>query len=114
MFFEAEGEITDNELEETKSAFKTLSTIGWRYIPKVDAPGAELSQFILYPNSKEIKAAQSGKGTIKWTEMMSPMQNPQQFNIINSLASLPIKKVNMAILLKGTAMVQAFGPKVLE
>ncbi len=111
--FEAEGEITGSELEEITSSFKTVNTIGWRYIPKVGAPGADLSQFILYPQGLEVESVHRGKGGLKWTEM-SPMQNPPQFHIINSLASLPIKKVNMAILVEGTAMLHSFGAKVLE
>ena len=112
MNFEASGNITGNELEEVKSQFALMNTIGWRYIPKVGAPGAELSQFILYPQGMEVKTAQIGIGSLKWTEM-TPMQNPMQHSIINSLASLPIKKVNLAILSEGTATLRAMGAKVL-
>jgi acetoacetate decarboxylase len=113
MNFESKGEMTGNELDEVKSQFKTMNTIGWRYIPKVGAPGADLSQFILYPQGMEVETAQIGNGSLKWTEM-TPMQNPMQYYIINSLAALPIKKVNMAILSQGTATLRAMGAKVIE
>jgi acetoacetate decarboxylase len=111
--FEAIGVITGNDLEAVKSQFSVMNTIGWRYIPKVGAPGAELSQFILYPQGMEVKTAQMGKGNLKWTEM-TPMQAPMQSHIINNLASLPIKKLNMAVLTEGTANLRAMGAKILE
>lgn len=90
-----------------------MNTIGWRYIPKIGAPGAELSQFILYPQSIEVESAEMGKGILKWTEL-TPMQNPSQYYIVNSLASLPIKKVNLAVLMNGSAELHAMGAKIIE
>jgi len=113
MNFEAEGEVTENDLDQVKSQFLTMNTLGWRYIPKVGAPGAELSQFIHYPQSVEVETAKAGKGSLKWTEL-TPMQNPSQYYIINSLASLPIKKINQAILTIGKASLHAMGAKVIE
>jgi acetoacetate decarboxylase len=111
--FESTGTITGNDLDQVKSQFKTMNTIGWRYIPKVGAPGAELSQFILYPQSIKVEAAEMGKGILKWTEL-TPMQNPSQYYIVNSLASLPIKKVNLAVLMNGSAELHAMGAKIIE
>jgi acetoacetate decarboxylase len=113
MNFESTKEMNGNELDDVKSQFVSMNTIGWRYIPKVGAPGADLNQFILYPQGMEVKTAQIGKGSLKWTEM-TPMQNPMQYYIINSLASLPIKKVNMAILSEGNAILRAMGAKVIK
>ena len=113
MNFEATDAITGNDLEQLKSQFKTMNTIGWRYIPKVGAPGAELSQFILYPQSIKAETAQIGKGSLKWTEQ-TPMQNPSQYYIINSLASLPIKKINQAVLMDGSAELHAMGARIIE
>jgi acetoacetate decarboxylase len=113
MNFEATGDINGKELEEVKSQFASRNYIGWRYIPKVGAPGAELSQFILYPGGFEVETAQIGNSSLKWTEM-NPMQNPLQHSIINSLASLPIKKINSAILSKGRTTLHSNGAKVIE
>jgi acetoacetate decarboxylase len=90
-----------------------LDTIGWRYIPKVGAPGAELTQFILYPQGMEVEKVQVGNGGLKWTEL-TPIQNPSQFHIINSLAALPVKNITGAMLSEGMAALRAFGARVLE
>jgi acetoacetate decarboxylase len=111
--FEATEELTGKELEAIKPQFATINNIGWRYIPKVGGPGADLSQFILYPQGVDVEGAQIGKGSLKWTEM-TPMQNPSQWWMINSLASLPIKKVNLAIMSEGTATLRAMAARVIE
>jgi len=113
MDFEATDELTGNDLEEIKPQFATINNIGWRYIPKVGGPGAELSQFILYPQGVDVKMAQIGKGSLKWTEM-TPMQNPSQWWIINSLATLPIKKITQAILTEGDATLRSRGSRLIE
>lgn len=113
MYFEATGELTGDEFEYIKAMSSSSNTIGWRYIPKVGAPGAELSQFILYPQGMEMEKVQVGNGSLKWTEL-DPMQNAPQFHIINSLAALPIKKVTGALLSEGTATLRAFGARVIE
>ena len=113
MNFEEEGEITGDELENLKSTFISQNTLGWRYIPKVGAPGAELSQFVLYPQGIEVEKALAGRGSLKWTEM-EPMQNPNQYWIINSLAALPIKKITQSIMIEGSAILRAMGARVIE
>ncbi len=111
--FEAIKDVTGDELNQIKSQPISNNAIGWRYIPKIGAPGAELSQFVLYPQDMELKTAQVGKGGIKWTEM-TPMQNPSQFHIINSLAALPVKKITNALLSEGRIILRPFDAKVLE
>ncbi|CCJ36518.1 Acetoacetate decarboxylase [Methanoculleus bourgensis MS2] len=113
MEFTATGAITGKELDAVRSQFVSINTLGWRYIPKVGAPGAELSQFVLYPQSMEVETAQAGKGSLRWTEL-TPMQNPMQYHIINSLAALPVKRVTGAILAEGRAVLRAMGARVIE
>ena len=113
MNFEAIKDITGDELNQIKSQPISINAIGWRYIPKIGAPGAELSQFVLYPQDMELEMAQVGKGSIKWTEM-TPMQNPSQFHIINSLADLPVKKITNAMLSKGRFILRPFDAKILK
>ena len=74
---------------------------------------AELSQFVLYPQGIEVEKAKKGRGSLKWTEM-KPMQNPNQYWIINSLAALPIKKVTQSIMIEGNAILRAMGARVIE
>ncbi|QSZ66136.1 acetoacetate decarboxylase [Methanofollis aquaemaris] len=113
MDFEAAGPIAGEELDVLKSQFASVNTLGWRYIPKVGAPGAELSQFVLYPQGVEVESAQAGTGSLRWTEL-TPMQNPAQYYIINSLAALPVKRVTQAVLTEGRAVLHAMGARVIE
>ena len=41
-------------LEQIKAATLSYNMFGWRYIPKVGVPGAELSQPILYPQGLKV------------------------------------------------------------
>jgi acetoacetate decarboxylase len=111
--FEAAAPITGEDLEGVRSQMASINTIGWRYIPKVGAPGAELSQFVLYPQGMEVESAQVGTGSLRWTEQ-TPMQNPVQYYIINSLAALPVKRVTQAVLTEGRAILRAMGARVIE
>ncbi|MDD4126178.1 MAG: acetoacetate decarboxylase family protein, partial [Methanomicrobium sp.] len=111
--FEAEEEIKGENLDAIKEEFLSVNTIGWRYIPKVGAPGAELSQFVLYPQKMKVESAIGGKGSLKWTTM-TPMQNPVQYYIINSLAALPVEKILNLVLFEGETFLHSTGAKVIE
>jgi acetoacetate decarboxylase len=113
MNFEATGPISGRELDVVKARMASMNTIGWRYIPKVGAPGGELSQFVLYPQGLEVQSAQQGMGSLRWMEQ-TIAQNPSQYHIINGLASLPTKKVAWAALTEGRAALHATGARVIE
>jgi acetoacetate decarboxylase len=112
MTFEAESPLTGKDLEHAKLQLKSLESIGWRYIPKVGAPGADLSQFILFPQAMEVDKVYAGKGTLSWTEL-SVMQNPRQHHIIKALASLPVKKVIRSVLAEGEVILHGARARVL-
>ncbi|WP_243668335.1 hypothetical protein [Methanoculleus chikugoensis] len=62
-----------------------------------------------------METAQVGKGSLKWTELTPPMQNPAQYYIVNSLAALPIKRVTQAVMVEGgRAILRAMGARVIE
>jgi Acetoacetate decarboxylase (ADC) len=113
MNFESTGPLSGREFDAVKAHMASLNTIGWRYFPKVGAPGAELSQFVLYPQGVEVESAQRGRGSLRWMEQ-TIAQNPSQYHIINSLASLPVKKVAQAALTEGRAALHATGARVIE
>lgn len=96
-----------------KTQRKNMLSFGWRYIPKVGAPGADLSQPISYPCSMSIREALVGTGSIKWTPT-SYVQHPSQSHIINALASLPIYKTGPVILLVGSVTLKPRHGRVLE
>ena len=90
-----------------KQQVETFSTdvnsLGWRYIPKVGAPGAELSQPILFPMRSEAHSAWMGRGRVQWTELKWE-ENPMQWHIIKALAELPMIEMAPVMLTKGRAI----------
>ena len=113
MDFEQTGQLTGKDLDAARSQFKSMNTIGWRYIPKVGKPGAELSQFILYPQGVDIDTAFVGNGSLKWIEQ-TPMQYGNQFWVANAVAALPVKKITNTVLFHGSARLHSNGARVLE
>jgi acetoacetate decarboxylase len=90
-----------------------MDCLGWRYIPKVGGPGADLSQFILFPQRLEAKSAWTGSGAVQWTEL-KPEQNPTQFHIIKALAELPMIEMAPVTMVKGVTVLMATQARVLE
>lgn len=111
--FEQTGPLTGRDLDAARAQFRSMNTIGWRYIPKVGKPGAELSQFILYPQGVDIDTAFTGNGSLKWIGQ-TPMQYGYQFGVANQIAALPVKKVTNTVLFHGSARLHANGARVLE
>ncbi len=105
--------IEGEQLAALQAAPTTINLFGWRYIPKVSGRGAELSQFILYPQGREITSAWTGSGTIEWTKL-KPEQNPSQFHIINALAELPVFEMKSVLLTKGVGFLKPSQGRVLE
>lgn len=90
-----------------------MDAIGWRYIPKVGGPGADLSQPILFPQECEVARAWAGKGAVQWTEL-SWLQNPGQAHIIKALAGLPMLETGPARMVEGAVTLKASLARVLE
>jgi acetoacetate decarboxylase len=101
------------QLEQIKAGSLHYNMFGWRYIPKVGAPGADLSQPILYPQGMNIERAWVGKGTVQWIEL-SYEQNESQWEIIKALAQLPVKSIAPVMMAKGAIIMKAFAGRVLE
>jgi len=100
--------------EQQIKAFQVdLNTFGWRYIPKVGSPGAELSQPILFPMRLEPEIAWTGRGKLRWTELTWE-QNPTQWHITKALAELPIIEIAPITLTKGRAILMEQRGRVLK
>jgi acetoacetate decarboxylase len=99
--------------EQVKALRTDEDSFGWRYIPKVGAPGADLSQPILFPLRSEPIAAWLGNGTVKWTELMWD-QSPMQWHIIKALAGLPMIEMAPVVLMKGRAILMESRGRVLR
>ncbi|MGZ4905550.1 MAG: acetoacetate decarboxylase family protein [Halobacteriota archaeon] len=105
--------IEGDQLAALQAAPATVNLFGWRYIPKVSGRGAELSQFILYPQGSEVKSAWVGSGTVEWIKLR-PEQNPSQFHIINALAELPIIEMAPVLMTRGIGFLKPSQGRVLE
>jgi len=101
------------DAEEVKAMNTDINSLGWRYIPKVGAPGADLSQPILFPLHNEPNSAWLGSGKVKWTKSTWD-QNPMQFYIINALAELPIIDMKPVILTQGREILTEAQGRVLK
>jgi acetoacetate decarboxylase len=99
--------------EQVKALDMDVNCLGWRYIPKVGAPGADLSQPILFPMRSEPNVAWVGSGTIKWTELTWD-QNPMQWHIIRALAGLPIMEMAPVMMMQGRSVLMECRGRVLE
>jgi acetoacetate decarboxylase len=105
--------VDEQQLSEIKALSAEKACLGWRYIPKVGGPGADLSQPILYPQSLEVNSAWIGKGTVQWTQLKWE-QNPFHQHIIKALAELPVIKLAPAIMVKGVGTLKSMQARVLK
>lgn len=98
-------------LEKTKAAGHIPSNVfGWRYIPKVNAPGAALSEPVLYPQSATVTAGWYGKGTVEWIVNEKNVYN----HIIKQLANLPVYGNVSVNSVQGTVFMNALKGRVLR
>ena len=113
-----------HKVHQINAAVANQNVLGWRYIPKVGAPGADLSQPILYPQSMKVKSAWIGKGDVQWTTLSKKYQYvdvinryvdlPSQYEIIKGLAKLPIAATLPVTMLKGSAILRPYMSRVLK
>ncbi len=69
--------------------------MNYKYIPRLENDGADVSYAAIYPTSGTCTAAWEGQGTIRF-HRSSFEQNPTQYQVINLLADLPIHEVTVA------------------
>ncbi len=106
-------EAPKREFEVMKASMSTINAFGWRFIPKVDGTGADLSQFVLYPQGFELTRAWTGEGAVQWIQLTIE-ESPQQFHIIKALAELPIIQMRPAIMTKGVCILKPMQGRLLE
>jgi hypothetical protein len=105
--------VDEQLLAEMQTFATTINAFGWRYIPKVGGPGADLSQPILYPQGSQVHSALVGSGTVKWTPL-SWEQSPGQWHIIKALAELPMLEMAQAVMIKGVVTLKPNKGRILE
>lgn len=96
-----------------KALHADVNSLGWRYIPKVGAPGADLSQPVLFPMRSEPDAAWTGTGTVNWTKLTWD-QSPTQWHITMALAGLPIMEMNPVVMTQGRSFLMENRGRVLR
>ncbi len=104
--------LTGTKLEQMRSKALKLNQLGWRYIPKIGGPGADLNQQTLYPQSFQIQSAWTGEGSFQWTRL-NYEQNEREYYIINALAGLPVKSMGPVIMMKGSFVYKVNAGRVL-
>jgi acetoacetate decarboxylase len=105
--------VEGQQLKQAKASILHYNMFGYRVIPKVGAPGVELSQPILYPQGMMLNSAWAGSGTVQWIKQ-TPEQNLRQWHIIKALAELPIKAMGPVMMTKGAIIMKPFEGHVLE
>jgi acetoacetate decarboxylase len=106
--------VEGQELEQAKPLCREIKPFGWRYIPKVGGPGADLSQPILYPQSLELNRLWIGSGAVQWTQVI-PERLPFHWGqIIQALAELPRLEMAPVIMTQGVLILKPSQARVLE
>jgi len=105
--------VKGQQLTQLQTLTAEMKPFGWRYIPKVGGPGAELSQPILYPQNFELNRAWRGRGAIQWTQP-KPEHNPSQWHIIKALAELPVIKMAPVTMFQGVLILKPAQAQVLK
>ena len=90
-----------------------VNLFGWRLLPEIGKGGSSLSQLTLYPQEMYVKEAWAGEGEIRWTPLTQE-QHPAQSRIITSLAGLPIKGYESAVMIKGSARLNVGDSRILS
>jgi len=87
--------LTAEARSELERARREGNWMNYKYFPRLENDGADVSYAAVYPTSGTCTAAWEGQGTIGF-HRSSFEQNPTQYKVINLLADLPIHKVTTA------------------
>ena len=83
-----------DDLEQAK---REATWMCYKYIPRLENDGADVSYATVYPSSGQCAAAWHGKGSIK-ASTATFQQVPTQHEFINLIAALPVKEIRSAML----------------
>lgn len=87
------------DLERIQLEHGQVNWFGWRCFPNVGAPGAAVSHPVLFPQEFNLRAASTGRASIRWT-VPDWFSNPTQIGLIAALAALPNKGGGEAVLMQ--------------
>lgn len=95
--------VTDLELlnrqtcDDLEHAKRDATWICYKYIPRLENDGADVSYATVYPSSGQCQAAWRGKGSLK-ANTATFQQTPTQHEFINLIAAMPVKEIRSAML----------------
>ena len=112
MTFVEKEDIPQEALDEINAASASNHWLGWRYIPKVSGPGAEISQLITYPQASQIKSGKICDATLSWNALRFD-QAPAQSHIIKAIAELPVEEITQAVITNGESTLLGDTARVL-
>lgn len=92
--------------EAFKAKNSQVNLLGWKYIPNETRSAPILSYATLYPMSYRYREAWSATGTLQWHPRKWE-ELPTQAHIVNSLHSLPLKKVLSCTVSKASVILHA-------
>lgn len=107
-----QGAMPQEAIDQANGDGSSSDWLGWRYIPKVSGPGAEISQLVTYPQAGTTKSGVICEGTISWNSLRYD-QCPAQEHIISAMAELPVNEVTMAAVTRGESMLMGDTSRVL-
>jgi acetoacetate decarboxylase len=94
--------LPNDQVKEIEKISREGNWMGWKYIPKIGKPGAEVSHATLFPTNSTIDQIWTGSGEVKWNRLTWE-ENPTQFHIVNALEKLPILEYRSAVVQKGSS-----------
>ncbi|MGQ3075264.1 MAG: acetoacetate decarboxylase family protein [Ferrovibrionaceae bacterium] len=77
-----------DEIALLQAGLERVNWFGWRYLPKVGAPGAAVSEPVVCPQDFTVREAWFGQAVLEWLPP-DPRHNPTQAHVIAGLAALP-------------------------
>lgn len=83
--------------DELERAKREATWMGYKYIPRLENDGADVSYATVYPSSGQCSKAWRGKGSIE-TCTATFEQAPTQHEFISLIADLPVKEIRSAML----------------
>ncbi|MDN4526420.1 acetoacetate decarboxylase family protein [Fictibacillus fluitans] len=108
--------VSQQQFEQIKSSSVNSNVFGWRYIPKVGGPGAELSQPILYPQGMKLYGAWMGKGNFSWIKLSEDFRYRifNYYDIVKTLAEFPVYSLAPVQIYKGASILRPAAGRVLK
>lgn len=112
MTFTETSNVPQEAIDEMNVGSASFNWLGWRYIPKVNGPGAEISQLTNFPQGIKTKSAILCDATLNWTALRVD-QAPAQAHIIGAMAGLPVEEITQAIITRGESTLLGETSRVL-